>query len=224
MAVNVFDRRSFHQQAAATRSTPMAKEAKLDLYKKFRSEYIMPKQPVFVTVGPARYLTIFGHGAPGGEHFKAHVSALYAVAYTMKMAEKSAGYDYKVCHLEGQWWAEDGADFRAHQPKEWEWRLMIRVPEFITQREVDAAVRAVLAKGNVALAGEIRLEEIAEGRCVQVLHIGPYADEHPLVEKMHEFAAGKGVHLRGPHHEIYLSDPNHVPQERLRTILRYPVK
>jgi len=202
----------------------MAKLAKLDLYKKFRSEYVMPKQPVFVRVGPAKYLTICGHGAPGGEHFKAHVSALYTVAYTIKMAEKSAGYDYKVCHLEGQWWAEDGADFRTHQPKEWEWRLMIRVPEFITQREVDAAIKTVLAKGKAALAGEIRLDEIAEGRCLQILHVGPYAEECSDVQKMQDFAKGQGVHLRGPHHEIYLSDPNRVPKERLRTILRYPVE
>jgi hypothetical protein len=202
----------------------MAKHAKLDLYQKFRSEYVMPKQPVFVNVGPAKYLTISGQGAPGGDQFKAHVSALYAVAFTMKMAEKTAGYDYKVCHLEGQWWAEDGADFRSHQPKDWEWRLMIRVPEFITQKEIDAAVKAVLTKGKAALAGKVKLEEILEGRCVQVLHVGPYAEEHPAVEKMCAFAEDKGVHLRGPHHEIYLSDPNRVPPERLRTILRYPVE
>lgn len=201
----------------------MAKPAKLDLCKKFRSEYVTPKEPVFVLVGPARYLTICGHGAPGGEYFKAHIAALYTVAYTMKMAEKSIGFDYKVCHLEGQWWAEDGCDFRTHQPKEWEWRLMIRVPEFITEKDVDVAVKAVLAKGKAALAGEIRLEEIAEGRCVQILHVGPYAEECSDVEKMHKFAEGKGVHMRGPHHEIYLSDPNRVPKERLRTILRYPV-
>ncbi len=202
----------------------MAKPAKLDLYKKFRTEYVTPKEPVFVLVSPARYLTISGHGAPGGEHFKAHVAALYRVAYTMKMAEKSAGFDYKVCHLEGQWWAEDGSDFRTHQPKEWEWRLMIRVPEFITQRDVDVAVKAALAKGKAALAGEVRLEDITEGRCVQILHVGPYAAECADVQRMHEFAEGKGVHIRGPHHEIYLSDPNRVPKERLRTILRYPVE
>lgn len=202
----------------------MAKPAKLDLFKKFHSEYVMPRQPVFVMVGPAKYITITGHGAPGGEQFKAHVSALYAVAFTMKMAEKTAGYDYKVCHLEGQWWAEDGTDFRAHKPADWEWRLMIRVPEFITQKELDTAVEAVIEKGKAALASDVRLEEIAEGRCVQVLHVGPYADEHPAVQKIQNFAEGKGLHLRGPHHEIYLSDPNRVPKERLRTILRYPVE
>lgn len=202
----------------------MAKHAKLDLYKKYRAEYVSPKQPVFVVVSPAKYLAIFGHGAPGGEHFRAHVSALYIVAYTLKMAEKLAGHDYKVCHLEGQWWAEDGADFRTHIPKEWEWRLLIRVPEFVTQKDLDAAIASSVAKGKAALARQVRFEQLSEGRCVQVLHIGPYGEEKVAVQKMHEMAAAQGLHLRGPHHEIYLSDPNRVPKDRLRTILRYPVE
>lgn len=202
----------------------MAKQAKLDLYQKYRSEYVTPKQPVFVVVGPARYLSITGHGAPGGEHFRAHVGALYSVAYTLKMAEKFAGHDYKVCHLEGQWWASDGSDFRTREPKEWQWKLLIRVPEFITQAEVDDAVQSVMKKGKTALATEIKLEDITEGRCVQMLHTGPYAQEKTVVDKMHEAAAENGFHLRGPHHEIYLSDPNRVVPERLRTILRYPVE
>ena len=202
----------------------MSKHAKLDLFKEYQSEYVASKDPVLVMVGPANYLTITGRGAPGGEHFKSHISALYAVAFTLKMAEKFAGHDYKVCHLEGQWWAEDGADFRSHKPNEWEWRLLIRVPEFITQAEVSDAIKSVMAKGKIALANEVRLEELTEGRCVQMLYVGPYAAEKSSVDKLHESAEGKGLHLRGPHHEIYLSDPNRVPKERLRTILRYPVE
>lgn len=201
----------------------MANQAKLDLHKKYRSEYVMPKEPVFIVVGPAKYLTISGKGAPGGEHFREHVSALYSVAFTLKMAEKQAGHDYKVCHLEGQWWTTEGVDFRAHEAKEWEWRLLIRVPPFITQAELDSAIQAVIKKGKAALAPQVRLEDLTEGRCVQVLHTGPYAAEEPTVNKMHQLAERNGLHLRGPHHEIYLSDPNRVPKERLRTILRYPV-
>jgi len=202
----------------------MAKAAKLDLYKKFKSEYIAPKQPVFVVVGPAQYLSITGHGAPGGEHFQEHISALYCVAYTIKMAEKFAGHDYKVCHLEGQWWAEDKCDFRSHQPQEWQWRLLIRVPEFITQKELDRAIKSVMAKGKAPLADQVKLEELAEGRCVQMLHVGPYAKEKTAVDQMQTMVEGKGLHLRGPHHEIYLSDPNRVPPDRIRTILRYPLE
>ncbi len=202
----------------------MAKKIKLDLYKEFKSEYVAPKQSVFVVIGPARYLSITGQGAPGGDHFRSHISALYAVAFTLKMAEKFAGNDYKVCHLEGQWWADDGSDFRSHQPKEWQWRLLIRVPEFIAQKQVDAAIATVIAKGKSAVADHVKLEVLAEGRCVQMLHVGPYKDEKTAVEQMQGLAEGKGLHLRGPHHEIYLSDPNRVPAERLRTILRYPVE
>ncbi len=202
----------------------MANQAKLDLYQKYRSEYVTPKQPVFVIIGPAKYLSISGHGAPGGEHFRAHVGALYSVAYTMKMAEKFAGHDYKVCHLEGQWWASDGADFRTHEPKEWQWKLMIRVPEFITQAEVDKAIQSVMKRGKAPLATDVKLDDITEGRCVQMLHTGPYAQEKTTVDKMNQAAAESGFHLCGPHHEIYLSDPNRVAPERLRTILRYPVE
>jgi hypothetical protein len=91
----------------------MTKKTKLDLYKEFKSEYVTSKQPVFVAVGPAKYLATTGQGTPEGERFRSHIAALYAVTFTLKMAEKFAGHDYKVCHLEGQWWADDGSDFRA---------------------------------------------------------------------------------------------------------------
>ena len=202
----------------------MPKQTKLDLYKEFKSEYVTPKQPVFVVVGPARYLSIIGQGAPGGEQFRSHIAALYSVAFTLKMTEKLAGNDYKVCHLEGQWWAENGSDFRTHQPKEWKWRLLLRVPEFITRTEVDAAIKTVIEKGKSALANEVKLEELTEGRCVQMLHVGPYPEEKGSIEKMNALAEANGLQLRGPHHEIYLSDPNRVPPSRLRTILRYSVE
>jgi len=218
----------------------LAKLAKLDLYKKHHAEYVTPKEPVFVVVGPAQYLSITGHGAPGGRLFQDHVAALYSVAFTLKMAEKFSGHDYRVCHLEGQWWAEDcsgfgsdeeadsrsheARDFRSHQAEDWQWRLLIRVPTFVHQKQLDAAIRAILAKGKTTLAGQVKLETLTEGRCVQMLHVGPYAAEKQDVERMQATAESQGLHLRGPHHEIYLSDPRRVPAERLRTILRYPVE
>lgn len=204
----------------------MSKHFKLDLHKKYHSEYVMSSQPVFVVVSPARYLGISGHGAPGGEHFKTHVSAIYAVAYALRTAEKLAGHDFKVCHLEGQWWAhnEAGLDFRSRDPKEWEWRLLIRVPEFITQKDLDAAIQSVLTKAKNPLAGQVKLEELTEGRCVQVMHVGPYTAEKSAIEKIRAVAEHNGIHLRGPHHEIYLSDPNRISKERLRTLVRYPIE
>ena len=202
----------------------MAKHARVDLFQEFKSEYVSPKEPVFVVVGPAKYLSISGHGAPGGEHFRAHVNTLYSVAYTLKMAEKFAGHDYKVCHLEGQWWAEDGADFRTHQPQEWQWRLLIRIPDFIAQSELDDAIETVVRRKKDPLATQVTIEQLAEGRCVQMLHVGPYAEEKTAVIKMQDAAQREGLHFHGPHHEIYLSDPNRVPPQRLRTIVRHPVE
>ncbi len=201
----------------------MAKLTKLDMYREHPSEYVTPKEPVFVMVGPAKYLTILGHGAPGGKQFQSSIAALYAVAFTLKMTEKFAGHDYKVCHLEGQWWAADGSDFRSHKAAEWEWRLLIRVPDFITPSQLENAIATVIAKGKSPLASQIRLEELTEGRCVQMLHVGPYAEERSTVDVMQKKAQGSGMRFCGPHHEIYLSDPRRVPKERLKTILRYPV-
>jgi hypothetical protein len=184
---------------------------------------VTPREPVFVVVRPANYLSISGHGAPGGEHFQLAIGALYAVAFTIKMKEKFAGHDYKVCHLEGQWWVEDATKFRARKPEEWQWRLLIRVPDFVTQEKVDAAIKSVMSKDKAPLAGHVKLERLDEGRCVQALHIGAYRDESPAFDKLQKKAEGEGLHIRGPHHEIYLSDPRRVPEERLRTILRYPV-
>ncbi len=201
------------------------KAIKLDLYKKHHAEYVTPKEPVFVTIAPAKYLTVTGQGSPKGEKFESAISALYSVAFTLKMAEKAAAHDYKVCHLEGQWWTDVGSAWQTTKPEEWRWRLLMRVPEFVSEKEVGAAIKSVVAKGKGGpLVSEVKLETIKEGRCVQVLHVGPYSAEKGTIEKMNDVAEHNGVHFRGPHHEIYLSDPRRVPEARLRTILRHPVQ
>lgn len=201
------------------------KAIKVDLYKKHRAEYVTPGEPVFVTIGPAKYLTLVGQGSPKGEGFAAAISALYSVAFTLKMAEKFAGHDYKVCHLEGQWWTDAGSDWQMTKPEEWHWRLLIRVPEFISEKELWVAINTVVAKGKGgALVNDVKLETLEEGRCVQVLHVGPYSAEKATLDKMTQLSNRSGLHFRGPHHEIYLSDPRRVPEARLRTILRHPVQ
>ena len=202
----------------------MTKAVKVDLYRKHHAEYVMPKDPVFVTIGPAKYLAYSGTGEPAGKTFQEGVAAIYAVAFTLKMAEKSAGHDYKVCHLEAQWWTDEGTKFTTEKPENWHWRLLIRVPEFVSEKDLWLAIENVVAKGKAVAAKQVQLEKIDEGRCVQVLHVGPYAAEGATVERMHKTAKDSGLHFRGPHHEIYLSDPRRVPENRLRTILRYPVQ
>jgi len=202
----------------------MAGGAKLDLYKTHKSEYVTPKQPAFVDVKPAKYLTITGRGAPGGADFQAKVGALYGVAYTIKMTKKFAGKDYKVCHLEGLWWGNEVTGDFSQLPREsWNWTLLMRVPEFIKDSDLKAAVSQLKARGKGEGAESVKLQTLKEGKCVQMLHVGPYASEGETISRMVEFAAQQGLACRGKHHEIYLSDPRRVPPARLRTILRHPV-
>jgi hypothetical protein len=197
---------------------------KIDLYKTHKAEYAARKDPALVEVGPAKYLTIDGRGEPGGEAFQASLGALYGVAYTIKMTRKfGGGPDYKVCGLEGLWWCPNPMDWMNQPRDSWEWKLMLRVPEFITGRDLKAALEQLKKKGKGDGAAQVRLETIREGRSVQVLHVGPYANEPETIARMKEFAQSQGLEFRGKHHEIYLSDPRRVPPERLRTILRMPV-
>jgi hypothetical protein len=202
----------------------MARGKKLDLYKEHKTEYVMPKKPVLVKTKPAKYLSITGKGTPGDELFQKHVGALYGVSYTIKWIRKLAGQDYKVCHLEGLWWGgKEGLDFASIPPDQYNWKLIIRVPDFVQKKDLASAVRAMEEKRKGAEAAEVKLEKIKEGLCVQMLHVGPYAEEVKTVAQMMELAGQNGFTCRAPHHEIYLSDPRRVPAERLKTILRLPV-
>ena len=199
--------------------------AKLDLHKEFKQDYVAPKKPVLIKVSAAKYLSIVGRGEPGGELFQKHVGALYGAAYTLKMEKKSAGQDYKVCQLEGLWWGNNSEPMFANSPRStWNWKLLIRVPDFITSTDLDRAISKLKEKGKADPASEVRLEIIDKGLSVQMLHVGPYAEEKKTIAEMLKVAQSQGKSFHGLHHEIYLSDPRRVPPERLRTILRMPVQ
>jgi len=199
--------------------------AKIDLFKEHRAEYTKPKNPVRVTVGTAAYLAVDGRGAPGSEVFQERIGALYAMAYTVKFASKSAGRDFVVCKLETLWGAGGAPDLDLGElPKEeWPWRMLIRVPGFITSRDLDAAHAALAEKGKEGDFDAVRLEPLEEGECVQLLHVGPYQEEERSIARMKEFIATEGLRPRLWPHDIYLNDPRRVPPERLQTILRQPV-
>ena len=194
---------------------------KIDLYKLHKNEYFAPKKPVLVHINPAQYLAIGGQGAPGGERFSCCIGALYSVAFTIKMTHKFSGkQDYSVCKLEGLWFFNGNP---ASIPKrQWRWKLMIRTPDFITEVDRKQALATLLKKGKPREVEEVKLETLDEGRCVQMLHVGPYEAEHSSIALMRQLAERQGLVLAGPHHEIYLSDPRRVPPERLKTILRQP--
>ncbi len=172
------------------------------------------------------YLMIDGAGAPSSAAFAEAIETLYPVAYALKFASKrQLGRDYVVPPLEGLWWADDMSSFTSARDKSrWSWTLMVLVPEWVTQDMYEAAVEQVAAKTAPRRLGDVRLELLSEGSCVQTLHVGSFDDETPVLAAMHdEFIPANGLRMTGRHHEIYLSDFRKVAPEKLRTILRQPV-
>ena len=203
----------------------MATQEKIDLFRTHKDEYAAPKSPILVDVQEGIYLTIEGRGAPGGAEFTAKVGALYGVAYTIKMTRRFAGeQDYVIGKLEAQWWGEkEGVAFEQLPMEKWNWTLLIRTPGLVGKHELKQAVSALLDKGKQREVAQVRLEKMAEGKCIQMLHVGPYERESDTIAQMKEFADREGLAPVGKHHEIYLSDPRRIPPERLKTILRMPV-
>jgi hypothetical protein len=186
------------------------------------------KKSEVVDVPPMQFLMIDGHGDPNtAQEYKNAVEALYAVSYQLKfMSKKELSKDYVVPPLEGLWWAEDMETFTTKQDKsKWDWTMMIMQPEWITQEMVETAVKQVQKKKNLPALPKLRLETYHEGLSVQILHIGSYDDEGPTIAQMHhEFMPENGYEEAGKHHEIYLSDPRKVVPEKLKTVLRQPIR
>jgi hypothetical protein len=204
----------------------MTSAEKIDLCKIHKNQYATSKAPILVTVNEATYLSVDGRGAPGGPEFTDKVGALYAMAYTVKMTRKFGGaQDYVVSKLEALWWLDDGSQAFDTTPRDsWNWKLMIRTPDFVEPAELERAATTLIEKGKAPQAHQVRLERLTEGLCVQMLHVGPYEEECRTLEQMQTFAHDKGLAFHGKHHEIYFSDPRRVPPERLKTILREPVR
>lgn len=198
---------------------------KLDLKRELACYRAKPS-PQVVDVPDLTYLMVDGHGDPNTPVYEDAVTALYPVAYALKFASKKhLDRDYVVMPLEGLWWADDMSTFTTTRDKTaWHWTLMIMMPDWITAGMVTDAVERVAAKQRPARLGDVRWENLSEGRCVQALHVGSYDDETDLLRHIHEeFIPGQGLTMVGKHHEIYLGDPRRVAPARLRTILQQPV-
>jgi hypothetical protein len=200
----------------------MAVAAKLDLYKERPDFFRAPRTPELVDLGEANYLAVDGQGEPGGPVFQEKIGAIYSVAYTLKFAEKEKGRDFKVPTLECSWWImAGGAEL---PPAQWRWRLLLMLPDFIDAAAVEETKAEVgRKKRGIDLEG-LRLERIKQGKCVQLLHVGPYAEETASIGAMLSFMKANGLEAEGPHHEIYLSDPKRTKPESIKTILRQRVK
>lgn len=195
----------------------------LDAYRARHGEFSVVDLPEL------QYLMLDGQGDPNDSApFAAAIGALYSIAYTLKFASKrSLGRDYVVAPLEGLWWADDMSVFTGSGDKSsWRWTLLILTPDWIDADMFAGAVEQAKEKGkdDPELLDRVRLERLAEGRCVQTLHIGRFDDEADVLARMHEeFIPDHGFRMTGRHHEIYLSDFRRVAPEKRRTILRQPV-
>jgi hypothetical protein len=180
---------------------------------------------VFVDVPAMTFVMIDGQGDPNtAESYRSAVEWLYGVSYAMKFASKDLGQDYFVPPLEGLWWADDPNDFVAKNKANWRWTMMIMVPDFIDRAMYDAAVETSAEKLGDAPAS-LRLESFAEGRALQIMHLGGYDEEGPVLEHLHEVEIpGRHLQRNGHHHEIYLNDARKTAPAKLKTILRQPIK
>lgn len=202
---------------------------KLDL-KKQPGLFYQPsaKQPQIVDLPTMNFLMIDGAGNPNTSPlYQQAVEALYSVSYTLKFTcKKELGKDYGVMPLEGLWWGTriDQHVFSEADKDQFQWTMMIMQPDFITPAMVERGAREAAAKKDLPLAANLRFEPFTEGTVVQIMHIGPFDTEGPTVETMHNFAFEQGYHLRGKHHEIYLSDPRRTDPAKWKTIVRHPIE
>ncbi len=200
---------------------------KLDLKKTLKYLY-EPSAKAFsvVDVPLMNFIMIDGHGNPNtSAEYAESLQALYTAAYTLKFKiKKELAVDYPVMASEGLWWTDDMREFSAARKEDWNWTMMIMQPEIVTpQLFAQAVEEGMKKKGNPALS-RLRLESYHEGLATQILYFGPYADEGPTIVRLHQHIEESG-HVRfGKHHEIYLGDPRRVAPEKLRTVIRQPMR
>ena len=201
---------------------------KLDLKKKWKHLYQPPTTTITtVDVPSLTYLMVDGEGDPNtSPAFTYAIEALYSLSYTLKFSFKKSpqAVDYGVMPLEGLWWADDPRAFHRQDKSSWKWTAMILQPDFIGRKQVTAAFDEVRKRKHLVSLDRVRLETLAEGTAAQILYVGPFSDEGPTIQRIHEFIHAAGRELCGKHHEIYLSDPRRTAPEKLRTIIRQPMR
>ena len=208
---------------------------KLEYVKAYPELYAPGTEPFLVDVPEMIFLMADGSGDPNdpeGEFARA-VELLYAIAYTIKMSPKAGNapdgyFEYTMPPLEGLWWFGDGAvDVLAADKRLYHWTAMIRQPEFVTTEVFEWAAGEVERKKKLN-TDRARLAKFTEGLCVQCMHVGPFATEPATVERMHAYAEAQGLRSdlseARKHHEIYLGDFRRTAPEKLRTVLRHPVR
>jgi hypothetical protein len=199
---------------------------KIDLRKELKHLY-GPSAKVVVEVPEMRFLKLDGEDDPNiSETFREAVEALYAVSYALTFAvKKEEGLDYRVMPLEGLWWTErrmTDLEEILEDRSAWKWTLLMMQPEWATEERFERVLTSVRQKKNLPALSGMRFEPFREGRAAQVMHLGPFAEEGPTIERIDRFIEERGGMRRGKHHEIYLSDFRRTAPEKLKTIIRQP--
>ncbi len=208
---------------------------KIDYKKEYRELYLPKQEPMLINVPKITYVTVCGKGDPNTcEEYKEAIELLYGISYTIKMSkmtdDKIDGYfEYVVPPLEGLWWLDKKpADLFISDKNKFYWKAMIRLPEFVTVDAFEIAKNKLKIKKPNLDINKINYEEIEEGKCVQIMHIGSYDSEVTSIKKIYDFIDENGLEIDindcRLHHEIYLSDPRKTKVENLKTVIRYPVK
>lgn len=215
-----------------TRGGPLKKHGmeKLDLAKHDKPYYTAKNKPELLNIAATQFLSVTGQGDPASPLFAEKLQSLYAVAYAVKFGCKAQGRDFTMPKLEGLWWFDEvryGHVSMSETPQQvprhaWHWRLLIRMPDNVTVREVQAAVGIVTEKKKAPYAAEVDLYHMEAHRCVQMLHTGPFDREPETLRQIALFMHLHKLSKNGLHHEIYLSDFRKTASEKLRTILREP--
>ena len=200
---------------------------KTDLKKELKHLYQpSAKYVVQIDVPTMNYLMVDGEGAPNiSKAFSDAVEALFAVSYAVKFMVKKGplAIDYRVMPLEGLWWTDDMSKFSIEDKSNWKWTLMIMQLDFVTKEMIESAISEVRKKKNLVAISKVRFEALSEGKCAQILHIGPFSEEGPTIEKVHQFIDPRGKRT-GKHHEIYLSDIRKADPAKWKTVIRQPMQ
>ena len=201
--------------------------SKLDLKKDLAHLYLpSAREVVRVDVPAMNYLMVDGSGDPNtSQAYADAVEALFSLSYALKFAVKKGplSLDYAVMPLEGLGWAEDLSSFTTGDRSDWLWTMMIMQPDFITAELVDATAAVVRAKKAPAALPRVRFEAFDEGPAAQILHVGPFSEEGPTIDRVHDYIEANGLQRRGKHHEIYLSDIRKADPSKWKTIIRQPL-
>lgn len=200
---------------------------KIDYKKKLKHLYKPSAKKVeIVDVPQMNFLMVDGEGDPNtSKSFSDAIEALFPLAYTLKFMVKKGdmGIDYGVLPLEALWWADDMSAFAAGNKDDWKWTVMIMQPDFITREMIEIATKEVERKKKPVSLSLVRFESFKEGKAAQTMHIGPFSEEGPTVERVHLHIEENRSKRIGKHHEIYLSDIRRAAPEKWKTIVRQPM-